>query len=173
LKIYLIGMPGAGKSTLGRQLADTLMLPFVDLDKEIEKSENASIEEIFTDNGEEHFRLVEATSVRTISNTWHSFVMATGGGAPCFHDSIALMKEAGIVLFLDVDVETLHQRVKKSTHRPLLLVETDQELRSRLETLRAKRLPFYSQAHLSFTGATLSAQAVAQALLQFKKENQR
>jgi shikimate kinase len=172
LKIYLIGMPGAGKSTVGKQLADTLMLPFVDLDKEIEKTEAASVPELFSEKGETYFRQAEAKCLREISHSRHSFVMATGGGAPCFHDSISLMKEAGIVLFLDVDIETLQQRVKKSTDRPLLLVETDDELKARLETLRTKRLPFYTLAHLSFSGATPSAHAVAQVLLLFKKENQ-
>lgn len=165
-------MPGAGKSTIGKQLANTLMLTFIDLDKEIEKAEGASVSELFSEKGETYFRQAEAKHMREISHSRHSFVMATGGGAPCFHDSMALMKEAGVVLFLDVDIETLQQRVKKSTDRPLLLVETDDELKTRLETLRTKRLPFYSQAHLSFSGATLSVHAVAQTLLVFKKENQ-
>lgn len=172
MKIFLIGMPGAGKSTLGKQLAEKMLLPFIDLDKQIEKTENSTIPELFQDKGEAYFREVEAHQLREVSTQQHSFVMATGGGAPCFHRSIEFMKEQGIVIFMDVDIESIYPRVKKSSDRPLLSLESDEELKQRLQNLRSKRLPFYEKAHLTFSGIHLSADAVAYSLMLFKKENQ-
>lgn len=172
MKIFLIGMPGAGKSTLGKQLADRMLLPIIDLDKQLERSENITIPELFRERGEEYFREVEARLLRELSVQQHSFVMATGGGAPCFHQSLEFMKEQGIVVFLDVALDAIYDRVKNSSDRPLLSLESEEELRLRLENLRGKRLPFYSQAHIAFSGENLSIDSMANAIMLFKKEAQ-
>ncbi len=98
--------------------------------------------------------------------------MATGGGSPCFHESLEFMKAQGIVIFMDVDVESIYPRVKNSSDRPLLSLESDSELKQRLENLRTKRLPFYEKAHLVFSGASLSPDAVAYSIMLFTKEGQ-
>lgn len=172
MKIFLIGMPGAGKSTLGKQLADRMLLPIIDLDKQLERSENITIPELFRERGEEYFREVEARLLRELSVQQHSFVMATGGGAPCFHQSLEFMKEQGIVVFLDVALDAIYDRVKNSSDRPLLSLESEEELRLRLENLRGKRLPFYSQAHMVFSGENLSADSMANTIMLFRKEAQ-
>lgn len=165
MKIFLIGMPGSGKSTFGKLLAEKLFLPFVDLDKEIEKSEEKTIEEIFAEKGEPYFRQVEADQLRLVCSQQHSFLLATGGGAPCFHDSLAYMKEAGKTIFLDVDVETLFDRIQNSTNRPLLQLQTDKELISRLREMREERLPIYQQADFIFSEPTLSLEKVVDAIV--------
>ena len=172
MKIFLIGMPGAGKSTLGKQLAEKMLLTFIDLDKLIEDSEKSVIPELFRERGEEYFREVESRLLRERSTQQHSFVMATGGGAPCFHHSLEFMKEQGIVIFLDVHLDAIHARVKNSSDRPLLSLESEEELRQRLESLRDKRLPFYSQADLTFSGMDLSIDSMTTAIMLFKKEVQ-
>lgn len=172
MKIFLIGMPGAGKSTLGKQLAEKMVLPFIDLDKQIETREKTTIPELFRERGEEYFREVEAQQLREVSTHQHSFIMATGGGSPCFHHSLDFMKQQGIVVFMDVETEAIHQRVKKSSDRPLLSLESDEELKQRLENLRAKRLSFYKQAHLRFSGDDLQADTAARSIMLFKKEDQ-
>src|SRR5688572_8772700 len=111
MKIFLIGMPGSGKTTLGKELAAHLFIDFVDLDAEIEKTEQKSIAEIFSRQGESHFRLVEARLLREWAAGSASFVMATGGGAPCFHKGIETINEYGISIFLDCPVSTLIDRV--------------------------------------------------------------
>lgn len=148
MKIFLIGMPGSGKTTLGRQLADHLRISFVDLDSEIEEAEGCAISEIFKAKGEEYFRMVEARLLRELAGTPRSFVMATGGGAPCFHKGMELINEYGLTVFLDCPVSQLIERVKKNQERPLLVTDDEGELRRKLEALRKTRLSCYQQAKI-------------------------
>jgi shikimate kinase len=146
MKIFLIGMPGCGKTTLGKGLAAKLMLDFTDLDSEIEKAEQKSIPEIFAQNGEDHFRLIEANTLRLFAGAQHSFVMATGGGTPCFYSGIETINENGISIFLDVPVSKLVARVIKNQDRPLLRALQKSGLKEKLESLREQRLSCYRQA---------------------------
>lgn len=139
-------MPGSGKTTLGKQLAAHLMLDFVDLDSEIEKSEQKAIPEIFQQKGEDHFRFTEARLLREWAGGPTSFVMATGGGAPCFLQGIETINEYGISIFLDVPVNVLIERVKENKERPLLLAADEKMLKDKLENMRAKRLACYQRA---------------------------
>ncbi|MFM8739263.1 MAG: shikimate kinase, partial [Cytophagales bacterium] len=99
MKIFLIGLPGSGKTTLGKQLAERLNIRFVDLDTEIEKSEGESIALIFKRFGEDHFRKAESTQLQKWANLNEDFVMATGGGAPCFFDNMEVMNQSGTTIF--------------------------------------------------------------------------
>src|SRR5687767_9394541 len=114
MKIFLIGMPGSGKTTLGRQLAEHLHVDFVDLDAEIERVEQKSISDIFREQGEEQFRLTEAKLLRDWAAASLPFVMSTGGGAPCFHKGIEVINEHGLSIFLDCTVDELIDRVKRN-----------------------------------------------------------
>lgn len=171
MKIFLIGMPGAGKSTLGKKLSVKLMLPFIDLDKEIEKTEIQSVEDIFKEKGEDYFRNIEAMLLQRITTEQHSFILATGGGTPCFHNSLEHMKQHGLVIFLDMPIEVLYDRVKNSPGRPLLALETGEQIKKRLQALREARIGTYSQAHLTFSGNSFSEDSIAYAIMAFRKEN--
>ena len=155
MKIFLIGMPGSGKTTLGKELAAHLLVDFVDLDVEIEKAEQRSIPEIFGQHGEAHFRLVEARLLREWAAGSTSFVMATGGGAPCFHKGIEIINEYGVSVFLDCPVPTLIERVKKNRERPLLLASDEMELKEKLDRIRGERHDCYKQAKIILENATL------------------
>jgi shikimate kinase len=157
MKIFLIGMPGSGKTTLGNELASHLMVDFVDLDAEIERAEQRSIAEIFREQGEEYFRLVEARLLRDWAASAHSFVMATGGGAPCFHDGMETINQSGVSIFLDFPVPVLIDRVKKNQERPLLLTSTESELRERLESMRQGRLDCYRKAKIIIENPSIDA----------------
>ncbi len=148
-KIYLIGMPGSGKSTLGRPLAVELGIPFVDQDKEIENREGKAVKDIFAENGEDYFRQVEAEVLREWAASEKSFVMATGGGAPCFYDGIEVIKQSGLSIYIDTSVEELLKRVALNKDRPLLHANDLKEKEARLTELYKKRLPVYQQAHIS------------------------
>lgn len=148
MKIFLVGMPGSGKTTFGKQLAARLMIEFVDLDAEIERAEAKTIPQIFNDHGEEYFRLVESRLLREWSAVSTSFVMATGGGAPCFFQGMDAINQSGISIFLDVPVSRLIARVKENKGRPLLLHEGEEHLREKVTAMRNSRLECYRKSHI-------------------------
>lgn len=156
MKIFLIGMPGSGKTTLGKQLASRLNVDFVDLDTEIEKAETMSISEIFASRGEDYFRLLESRLLRQWASGHHSFVMATGGGAPCFHKGVDVINEYGISIFLDCPVSELIARVRRNRERPLLLASDDNDLKNRLDTMRERRLACYRKAAIVLEDPSLA-----------------
>jgi shikimate kinase len=153
MKIYLVGMPGCGKSTIGIQLSDALQIDFFDLDSEIEKRERKTISEIFRDQGEDYFRMTEAKVLRDFASLDQSFVLATGGGTPCFYNGMEILNETGISVFLDVDVAELVRRLSKKTDRPLLLHE---DLEKKLGELLNNRLPVYSRASIVLKNPTIN-----------------
>jgi shikimate kinase len=155
MKIFVIGMPGSGKSTLGKELAAHLAVDFIDLDAEIEKSAQKVISEIFKDHGEVYFREVEARLLRAWAGSRKSFVMATGGGAPCNHQGMDVINATGLSIFLDCPVSTLIDRVRKNQERPLLLAEDENELREKLNRMRSERLDCYRQATIIAENPTL------------------
>ena len=159
-------MPGSGKTTLAKQAAEEMNLQFVDLDQEIEAHEQKSIPEIFSQQGEDHFRQVESTILRQWSTSQKSFVMSTGGGAPCFLKGIEVINQSGISVYLDVPLSLLAERVSQKPGRPLLDDTRSEDLEEKLRSIREKRSWFYNQAHITLTHPTLPNLLKA---LQFKK----
>lgn len=138
-KIFLIGLPGAGKTTMGLDLAVDLGLQFVDLDQDIEKANKQSVREIFEEKGEAHFRQLEKLHLDKVLDELDEFVMATGGGTPCFFNNLETMKRAGVTIFINTPIEQINERLEKDSTRPLMKTAT-------LEELLAKRKEWYSQA---------------------------
>lgn len=155
MKIFLIGMPGSGKTTLGKELASRLMVDFVDLDREIENVEQKDIAEIFKQKGEEYFRLLEARLLRQWAGGNYHFVMATGGGAPCFFNGMETINECGLSIYLDVPTPALVERVKKNKERPLLLAEDEGQVMEKLEALKSKRVDCYRRAQIIVQNPTV------------------
>ncbi len=151
-KIYLIGMPGSGKSTIGKALATGLNYTFIDLDVEIETNEGAAIEAIFEQKGEAYFRQIEAQVLSDVSDKKGDFVIATGGGTPCFYSGIKLMQETGITVFINVKPEVLIDRLKSDTQRPLL----KDGVEATIEDLYKERVTIYSKAQISIKADELS-----------------
>ena len=153
--IFLVGMPSSGKSTLGKELARSLGYSFTDMDKLIETREQKSIADIFSSKGEEYFRDLEKKILRTIQPN-ESTVIATGGGVPCFHDNMEFIKENGISIFLNVDIDDLAKRIYKAqtNNRPLLNIatESDETIINNIKQLYETRLPFYKQADIQVDG---------------------
>lgn len=156
MKIFLIGMPGSGKTTLGKRVAREMLLTFVDLDKEIEKREGKSVQQIFAENGEDYFRQVESRELIEWAASSKSFVMATGGGTPCFYEGIKVINQSGLSVFLDVPLSTLISRLEEKTDRPLLNSSDLDEKKQKLSELLAKRSECYQQANITVTNASLS-----------------
>ena len=122
---------------------------FVDLDKEIENEEGKSITEIFSQQGEDYFRQVESKLLSEFAASSESFIMATGGGAPCFYNGINTINESGVSIFLDASIERLVAQTSNRSTRPLLQNNSDTELRDKLITIRKTRLPVYQQARIT------------------------
>ena len=147
-RVYLIGFMGSGKSFLGRQLAAYLNWEFVDLDQEIEKTEALSIKEIFDQKGEEHFRLVEKEQLQKTAEK-EKAVIATGGGAPCFHDNMKWIKENGKSVYLKVSPAILLGRLRDDRiDRPLLNDMDVSELSTFIKDCLNQRESHYLKANL-------------------------
>jgi shikimate kinase len=157
MKIYLIGMPGSGKSTLGQALADRLSLPFVDLDQEIEKKASASVSDIFASKGEDYFRILESETLTEWASKKDDFILATGGGSPCFYNGIDTMNITGLTIFLNVPIAELTARMATKTDRPLLHNESGEDLRMRLTILAEERMGIYTQAAIIVNNPTLDS----------------
>lgn len=125
MTIFLCGFMGCGKSTIGVKLANTLDVPFTDMDAYIEEQAGKSIPEIFEQDGEEHFRDLETQAVRELAAC--EGVIACGGGAMLRDINAKIAADNGIVLFLDVPFRTCYQRIA-NTDRPIVRRSTRQEL---------------------------------------------
>lgn len=144
-KIYLIGMPGSGKSYFGEKLSANLNYDLIDLDKAIEEKEGLAISEIFSSKGEDYFRQLENDLLKEISNQSDQLIISTGGGTPCFHNGLAFMNTHGTTVFLEAEKEVLVDRLSRKSHRPLVQGDTE----ARVEELLKTRLPIYKKAHIS------------------------
>lgn len=166
-RLLLVGMPAAGKTTLGRALAARYALPFLDLDEEIVRHEGRSVADIFAQDGEAYFRQAEADALRRILAAHARLVLATGGGTPCFHQNMPLLNQAGLTLWLDVPVAVLLARLQEAAAtRPLLAALPDADaLARRLGETLAARQQFYQQAALRLSGPACTVEA-ATALIQ-------
>ncbi|UOQ72952.1 shikimate kinase [Hymenobacter cellulosilyticus] len=170
MRLYLIGMPGAGKTTLGRALAVAYELPFRDLDQEIVRREQRSVADIFAAEGEAYFRQREATVLRDLVAELPDLVLATGGGTPCFHQNAEVLLETGTTLYLHVPVEELVRRLQRGAATRPLLAETSssEALEKRLRETLAAREQFYSRAPLRCSGSSCTVAAVQRLLEQYR-----
>ena len=169
MHLYLLGLPGAGKTTLGQQLAARYGREFVDLDAEIVAAAGQSIPAIFASEGEAGFRAREAAALRAVATRPSPpLVVATGGGAPCFHDNMAVLRASGFTLWLDVPLPELAHRLARTPHgRPLLATPPlpgqtpAAALTAHLARTLAARERFYAQAHLRYADSATVAAVVA------------
>ncbi|HZX73170.1 MAG TPA: shikimate kinase [Cyclobacteriaceae bacterium] len=162
MKFFLIGLPGSGKTTLGRKLATLLKIPFVDLDVEIEKRETIATSVIFKKFGEQYFREVESAVLKNWCDRTGSFVMATGGGTPCFFDNLDVINNSGKSIFIDVPASEIAKRIMKSdkSERPLFANVDKDSMKDRIEFMRSQRLPFYKRAHLTVQGDAIKPENI-------------
>lgn len=139
--LYLVGMPGAGKSTIGKALARELRLPFVDADQEMVEHTGVAIATIFELEGEAGFRLREAQLIGELSQR-DSILLATGGGVILRKDNRDALRQTGVVIYLHASLDHLWQRTKHDSRRPLL--QTDNP-RASLKSLLESRDPLYRE----------------------------
>jgi shikimate kinase len=142
--VVMVGMMGAGKSSVGRRLATRLGLPFVDADAEIEQAANATINEIFDRHGEAYFRDGERRVIRRLLDGAPK-VLATGGGAFMQPETRAAIKGNAISIWLKADRDLILSRVKRRSNRPLLKTGDPEAV---IDRLMAERHPVYAEADI-------------------------
>ena len=161
--IYLIGLMGVGKTTIGKQLAKTLQRPFYDSDKEIELLTGVNIPTIFSYEGEEGFRNREVAIIDTLTAK-SGIVLATGGGAVLRAENRELLMSRGFVVYLNCSIDKILQRTKRDTQRPLLQTENP---RQKLESLLEEREALYlSCADLVIDTGIMPGKIVVKNILQ-------
>ena len=154
--IVLVGMPGSGKSSAGRQVARRFGLPFVDSDHEIEQQIGMSIREYFETQGEQAFRDLETALLRRVAESGEQIVLSTGGGALLREENREILRQHGTVLYLRASPEEIYRRLRHDTKRPLLQVADPLQ---RLRELHQERDPLYREcAHfvLDTQGSSLN-----------------
>ncbi len=156
--IFLVGFMGAGKTSVGRILAQKLQLVFCDLDEAMEKELGMTIPEIFSRHGEGLFRDAESKMLRSMAQR-ESQVIATGGGVVLREENWEVMQREGVTVYLKAPAEVLYDRVKNKTSRPLLLVENPFE---KVRDLLSMRIPFYEKADLIIDTEGVSPEIVAE-----------
>ncbi|MFZ1702933.1 MAG: shikimate kinase [Saprospiraceae bacterium] len=149
MNIFLVGLPGSGKTTIGLQLSGSLGIPFFDTDFLIEENNKTTIKQLFKTKGEAFFRNEE----NQLLQNWdiEQSVVATGGGMPCDPRNIELMKKNGTLIYLDCPIEVIISRMTNTEKRkrPKLKEKTETMLLSYLEQLYIERQPYYNQAHFT------------------------
>ena len=159
--VVLVGLMGAGKTSIGRRLAQRLGIGFVDSDSEIETAANATIAEIFDRNGEAEFRAGERRVIARLLNNGVQ-ILATGGGAFMDPETRARLKSDAVVVWLRADLDTLVKRVVRKKTRPLLNTGDPAEI---LAGLMLVRHPVYAEADLVVDSDAGSAQVTVDAVL--------
>lgn len=143
--LVFVGLMGAGKSAIGRIVAQQLGLPFIDTDNEIERVSRMTISELFAAYGEQEFRALETRVVKRLLKSGPR-VVSTGGGAFINEDTRRQIERGGVSVWLRADLDVLWERVNKRDHRPLLKTENPKET---LENLMNQRYPVYASADIT------------------------
>lgn len=151
--VFLVGMPGVGKTTIGRKLSASMELPFLDLDEFIEEQHGKSVKIIFAESGQDFFREMEAAALRQVGALNKGVVLATGGGTACFHDNMDFMNEAGTTVFLNAAPEIIADRLSHGKEqRPLIAGKSLEEIKKFVSETLQVRKQFYEKAQITYSG---------------------
>jgi shikimate kinase len=147
-KIILLGYMGCGKSTIAKKLAESLEIPFVDLDEKIEEKANLSINAIFDTHGEIYFRKLEHQVFVELVNSPQKLIIGLGGGTPCYANNHELLNGDGVVsIYLKASIQTLFNRLSvNKSKRPLIADKNELEMKEFIATHLFERSFYYNQA---------------------------
>jgi shikimate kinase len=163
--LVLVGLMGCGKSTVGRALSKMLAYPLIDTDQHIEKLEKRSIPEIFKIKGESYFRECEGQLVESlIESNVQKHIIATGGGLPTSKKARALLPYLGYVVWLNTDVDTLHERTSRTDTRPLLRTADPKAVLTSLLDTREEN--YKECSHLKINTKDLAVSDIAHGILE-------
>ncbi|NLK75845.1 MAG: shikimate kinase [Clostridiales bacterium] len=161
--IVLVGFMGAGKTTVGKELAYRLNYKFMDTDYMIEEKTATTINEIFRIHGEEYFRDLETSLLKELTRDLTGTILSTGGGIPVREENIQIMRKLGYVVYLKLSRDTMIERLKGDTKRPLL---KGYDLAERVDNLLKSREAYYRKAaHDIIISDNLSKEEIVDAIL--------
>lgn len=164
-KIFLIGFMGSGKSTFGKKLAKEMQLTFIDLDKVIEEKAKCSVSDIFKYLGEDTFRTMESEALKSFEHI-DGFVMATGGGTPCYFNNIEYINNSGISIYIELDTKSIYNRLINAKNiRPTIKGKKEDELMQFIEETFSHRKDIYEKATFKVNGLNLDVKKVVEFLL--------
>lgn len=171
-RIYLVGMPGVGKSTLGKKLAKEIGWNFLDLDEEVVKYHGASIAEIFTTKGEATFRMLEQQTLQE-TGTLKNYIIACGGGTIVYDSNLQWLLNNGLTLYLKAEIGLIIDRIRHSkTERPLFAGLSNEEKEEKLKKIFSERAPLFEQSLLHENVPLKSLEALKnKALTEINKKN--
>lgn len=171
--VFLIGFMGAGKSTVGKKLASTLEIDFLDMDTLFEERYHMSIAVFFEKFGENLFRKFEH-EILISACTLNNVLVSTGGGTPCYGDAIGLMRRHGLVLYLSMPPAALTKRlISAKRKRPLIEGKSEDELLNFIKGKLEERSFFYNQAHLIADGINVNIESLAAKIRNYPGFNHR
>lgn len=164
-RIVLVGFPGCGKSTVGKKLAAKLSYGFVDLDNAIEEAYHLSIPEFFAKYGETAFRTCEQ-KVLMDQLSLDNIVISTGGGTPCSHQNMELIKAHSVSVYIQMAPASLLNRLSHAKRvRPLIQNMTQPQLQQYIDSTLAEREPFYLQAQLTVKGESIDVEELVEKII--------
>src|SRR5690554_2259994 len=160
-RIFIVGYMGSGKTTIGKRLAKTLSLEFIDLDVYIQNKYRKTISQLFEEKGEDGFRQAERQALREVAE-FEDVVISTGGGAPCFFDNMELMNRVGTTIYLQAEPGELADRLSASkTVRPLIAGKSREELVPFITGHLSRREGYYNSARLIYyTGRIINKEDI-------------
>jgi shikimate kinase len=172
-KLVLIGLPGSGKSTLGKKLSLKLQYPYYDLDKLIEQEIGCTIAQFFKDEGEDSFRSLESRILKGILEEEGGFILSTGGGAPCYHGNMEMINRHSTAIYIDVPTEVLVKRLIKNGggERPMFFDMSEAEVAQKIADLKSARENFYTQAKIKLSGSNITTELILSTLDQYRFRN--
>ncbi len=154
---------GSGKSYCGRLLSEKLKIDFFDLDEQVVSREGKAITEIFASESEEYFRLREKEILYDITGRNENFVMACGGGTPCYFNNIEFMNNSGTTVWINTPMEILYERlIHDKNHRPLISKLPDEQLKAYIKKKFADRRIYYEQASITIEEEPLDLDTLVQ-----------
>lgn len=160
-RIFIVGYMGSGKTTVGKQLARSLSLEFIDLDAFIENKYRKTVPQLFEERGDSGFREMERLALLEVS-AFENVVLSTGGGAPCFFDNMDLMNRTGTTIYLQAEPDELAERlIASKTVRPLIVGKSKEELIPFITEHLTQRERYYKSAHIVYhTGHVVTKQDI-------------
>ncbi len=156
---------GSGKTTIGKQLSEKLAIPFIDSDQVIEEKMNKTILQIFEELGESKFRILESDFIRELPKK-SSFVLATGGGLPCFSDNILFLNDLGLTIYLKTSSEILANRILNDNNRPLIKGKNKEELNEFVTLSLLERECFYEKSRFILNESQHNIDSILQIIKQ-------